>query len=242
MSTTTTTTPAPSGGDVDLAMSILTILTTLCQASGPRKKESAECLRAQVDLLNLVDVRKTPFIIRGSSSSPKSDLEKGLMEFISRSGVSQRDFGIPRSDALLSYEGVDWSLFFKGIQGLFAVASDLKNPLDFIKKVREYLIKEPQVGSEKLEVFLGLHQVEGIAQVLIAVHEAELRATYIIIALILFSVFSTTIWLALSLRSYCDQRKARKAQKASRQAGVLLRGMQNARRNQLMGVESSSLM
>ena len=235
-----TSTVSPSG-DVDLAMSILTILTTLCQASGRRKKESEECRKAQLDLLNLVDIRKTPWIIRGSSANSQSELERGLMDFVSRSGVNQRDFGIPRSEPL-SYEGINWSLFFKGIQGLFAVANDLKDPQSFVQKVKEYLVREPGVGSEKLEVFLGLHQAEGIAQVLDAVHQAELRATYIIIALILFSVLTTAIWLALNLRSYCDQRRVRKAQRASKQAGVLLREMQSVRRNQLRGIESSSLM
>ena len=235
-----TSTVSPSG-DVDLAMSILTILTTLCQASGRRKKESEECRKAQLDLLNLVDIRKTPWIIRGSSANSQSELERGLMDFVSRSGVSQRDFGLPRSEPL-SHEGINWSLYFKGIQGLFAVASDLKDPRSFVQKVKEYLIREPGVVPEKLEVFLGLHQAGGIAQVLDAVYQAERRATYIIIALILFSVLTTAIWLALNLRSYCDQRRARRAQRASKQAGALLREMQSVRRNQLRGIESSSLM
>ena len=235
-----TTTLSP-GGDVDLAMSILTILTTLCQASGRRKKESDECRKAQIDLLNLVDVRKTPWIIRGSASSYPTDLEKGLMDFVRRSGVSQRDFSLPRSDPL-SYDGINWSLFFKGIQGLFSVANDLKDPLNFVQKIKEYLSREPEISPDKLKVFLDLHQVEGITQVLDAVHQAELRATYVIIALILFSVLTTCIWLALNLRSFCDQRGARKALKTSRRASVMLREMQNARRNQLMGIESHALM
>ena len=163
------------------------------------------------------------------------------MEFIRRSGVSQRDFGISRSEPS-SYDGVNWPLFFKGIQGLFAVASDLKDPLSFVQKIREYLSREPEISPDKLKVFLDLHQAEGITQVLGAVHQAETRATYIIVALILFSVLSTAVWLALNLRSYCDQKKSRKAQKTSRQAGVMLREMQNVRRNQLMGIESNPLM
>ena len=245
-STTTSTTTMVPGGDVDLAVSILTILTTLCQASKPalvpaKGLESPECRKAQIDLLNLVTMKETPWIIRGSSSSAHTSLEKGLLDFIKRSDMNQRDFGMSRGRPLI-YDGVNWPAFFKGIQGLFAVARDLKDPLNFAQKIKDYLSRESEVSSDKLRVFLDFHQIEAITQVLNAVEKAELRATYIIAALILFSVLTTCIWLVLNIRSYCDQKRARKALKASRQASTMLREMQNARRNQLAGIEAHALM
>ena len=85
---------------------------------------------------------------------------------------------------------------------------------------------------------MDLHQIEQITKVLSAIHSAEAKVVYIIGALIVFLVLTTCVWLSLNIRSYCEQRKARKAQKASRQAGVMLREMQVARRNQLAGMES----
>ena len=237
MTTTTTTTPSSLDGEVSLAVSILTILTTLCQTGDSEKKESLECIRAQENLLKLVDEGPSPWLVRGSSNGVSTALERGLLDFIGKSRIETRDFGLPRNEAL-SYNGFSWSTFFKGLQGLFAIAGKLKDPMDFVKDIKDYLLREPEVSSEKLKVFMDLHQIEQITKVLSAIHSAEAKVVYIIGALIVFLVLTTCVWLSLNIRSYCEQRKARKAQKASRQAGVMLREMQVARRNQLAGMES----
>ena len=240
-STTSTTSEAPVSGEVDLALSILTILTTLCQASTPKKMESLECKKAQADLLNLASAQSTPWVIRGSTNVVPTELEKGLLAFIGQSGTAAQDFGLSRREAL-RYSGFNWSAFFKNIQGLFSVASKLKDPLDFVKEIKDYLLRDSDVSVDKLKVFLDLHQVDQITEVLSAIHQAETKVTYIIVALIIFLVLTTVIWLALNIRSYCEQKQMRKAQKASRQAGVMLREMQVARRNQLAGIPSHALL
>ena len=235
---TTTTATIGSDENVDLAMSILTILTTLCQASGPRKRESPECVQAQRDLLALVSLDRTPWIVRGSESAKRTSLEEGLLAFMEKSSKDARDFSLDRSSRH-EVDGFPWGSFFRGLQGLLAAGSKIKDHLHFVSEIKDYLMKDPGADMDKLKVFLDFHQTGQLDSVLQAIHSAELKSIYIIVGLVIFLTITTSSWLALNLKTYYEQRKVRRAQKSARQAGILLRGMQDARRGQLMDIEAT---
>ena len=231
-----TTTAAES---VDLATSILTILTTLCQASVRGRRESPECVQAQRDLLALVSLDRTPWIVRGSDSAKKTPLEKGLIAFMERASVSSKGFGLDRASRHEEMSSFAWGRFFRGLQGILAAGAKMKDSSHFVNEVKDYLIKDPDSNLDRLKLFLDFHQVGQLDSVLGSIHAAQQKSIYIIVGLAVFLVATTIAWLALNIRTYCAQRKLRKAQKNAKHAGILLRGMQNARRSQIMDLEAA---
>ena len=225
MPNTTLAPPQAASSEVDLAISILTILTSLCAASEPKRRDSKECLKAQSDLLALAEASHQPWVVRGSSDPnlKRSDFEKAMLSFVTGSQISGL---INRHQPPVSgAEGMNWGAFFRTLKSILSLANKVVDPGELVAKIRDHLISDPSASLEQLKVALELHLSDRLSAVTTSVNAAEEKVLYLIIGLSLFLLLSTICWLSLNVRTYLSQRKLRKAQKASRQAGFLLREM-----------------
>ena len=222
---TTTEAPSPQtpSSEVDLALSILTILTSLCSASGPKRQNSKECLKAQSDLLALAEISHQPWVVRGSSdpSLKRGEFEQAMLAYITKSkihGLINRN-QLPTTGA----DGMNWGSFFRVLKSILSLANKIIDPAELVGKLRDHLISDPNASLEQLKVALEFHITERLSSVISSINSAEDKVLYLIIGLSLFLFVSTVCWLSLNIRTYLSQRKLRKAQKASRHAGLILR-------------------
>ena len=229
MSVAVTTTAAPlpvvstPAVEIDLAMSILTILTSLCASRGPKAKSSAECIRAQNGLLALAEKTHTPYVVRGSSDPvlDRSDLERAILSLLTESQVTGL---IDRNRAPTSMAtGLNWGVFFRALKSILSLTAKIVDPSELIQKIRDHLLTDPSANLDQLKIALEFHLSERLGVIMSTLDTAERKFVYLIVGLSLFLLISTCCWLALNLRTYLSQRKLRKAQKATRQAGFLLR-------------------
>ena len=241
MPTPATTTASPDvvpGTQVDLAISILTILSTLCATSNTQRHQSPECRQAEKDLLMLVAGKGDhPWVVRGSDDIRKTALERGLMAYIDKANVDKHVFGMSRS-SVYSQEGVNWSVFLKGLQGLFSMANKISDPLDLVEDLKGYLIKQKDISSESLKVFMDLHNANGLAKVLYALKEMKILVVCAAVTLLILLVLIFVVWCCMTRRSYREERRARKEQKSNHQANIMMRQMAGHRERQLRQQQS----
>ena len=119
--------------------------------------------------------------------------------------------------------GLNWGVFFRALKSILSLTAKIVDPSELIQKIRDHLLTDPSANLDQLKIALEFHLSERLGVIMSTLDTAERKFVYLIVGLSLFLLISTCCWLALNLRTYLSQRKLRKAQKATRQAGFLLR-------------------